>query len=175
MRFFSLIGCLWKWKFKYCGRYQTDEKVHGWPPGLLSFRWSLTKPVGLLSIKHPLLCLPADVSSSAFHKARIRVSLVTLLDYAHVLLKLKPNELPRWYYRHLFVGSRTLNFAYLFFPYPLVLASLIYTGVPFTPFNETKDKSSMFIQHQIQPLPCALCHGQTMRGPLLRFTPLHGA
>lgn len=128
------------------------------------------KPVGLLLIKHPPLCLPADVS---FHKAQIRVSPVILLDYVRVL-KLKPDELPRWFYRHLFVSSRTLNFAYLFFPYPVVLASLFYTSVSSTPFNETKDKSSMFRQRQIQPLPCALCHGQTMREPLLRFTPLHG-
>lgn len=51
-----------------------------------------------------------------------------LLDYWLVLLKLKPNDHPRWYYWHLFI-IRTLNFAYIFFPYPAVLASLPFTQI----------------------------------------------
>lgn len=68
-----------------------------------------------------------------------------------VLLKGKPNDLPRRHHRHLFIISRAPNFAYIFFPYPVV--SPVYTAVPFTPFSDTKDQSPMFIQQLLAVVP----------------------
>lgn len=51
----------------------------------------------------------------------------------------------------LFTISPTLNSPYIFLPYPVV--SPVYTHVPFTPFNDTKDQSPMFIQQLLGTAP----------------------
>lgn len=68
-----------------------------------------------------------------------------------ILLKGKPDDLPRGHHQHLFTISRTPKFACIFSLYPVV--SPIYADVPFTPFNDIKDQPPVFIQQLLATVP----------------------